>query len=201
MCQLLSPRSYQLIPGDAPNPLSFPKGFSIAVGLHLQQPSPLLSRNAVMLTNLFSSHCFFLGADLLLGFSLWFTSAQTQPGSGCPCLWCRIAKQQQAAIVSAQQWCADTWKSLSKAMFDSESCLGGAPGADCIPYLTRCVPGIHRGKWSCLQRFSLQPVTSLLSPFLPWAHWEQCAIPQLGSCAVGLALLRWMHSFHWKSNA
>ena len=68
MCQLLSPRSYQLIPGDAPNPLSFPKGFSIAVGLHLQQPSPLLSRNAVMLTNLFSSHCFFLGADLLLGF-------------------------------------------------------------------------------------------------------------------------------------
>lgn len=121
MCQLLSPRSYQLIPGDAPNPLSFPKGFSIAVGLHLQQPSPLLSRNAVMLTNLFSSHCFFLGADLLLGFSLWFTSAQTQPGSGCPCLWCRIAKQQQAAIVSAQQ-CVQTPGSPS-----AKPCLAVSP--------------------------------------------------------------------------
>lgn len=201
ICELLSSWSYELIPGDSPDPLSFPKGFSIATGLHLQQPSLLLSRNSVMLTNLFISCCFFLGADLLLGIFLWLISAQAQPGSGYWCLWCCTAKQQRVAIMSAQQWCADTWKSLIEAMLGSESCLSSTPGADCILYLTRCAPGIHWGKWSCLQRFSLQPMTSLLSPFLPWAHWERRAIPQLGSCAVGLALLHWPHLFHWKSNA
>ena len=76
-------RSAGPILGAAPEPLCFPKGFSLTLGLSLQQPLLFLSRNTVVQTNLFISGCFFSCADLDIEFPLRFISASHLDPARC----------------------------------------------------------------------------------------------------------------------